>query len=532
MSANDWAATIIESLVVQGVSDFFIAPGSRCTPLVLAAAHHTKTQTYTHFDERGLGFYALGWMQCNKRPAAIIVTSGTAVGNLLPAIMEAHQSRLPLIVLTADRPPELRVSGANQTTNQPHIFEPWTHFNTDLLCEGSAFANELHSLCVHAVFRSKEGPIHLNLMFRGPFTDEALTYPKLTPISYSPSLPVVVEEISFPEKGVILIGRTCEDLSPIYSLSERLGWPIFADFLSQNRTSPHPNCIHFYEEFFTDEIEFVFQFGDRFISKKLLQWLEMKRPEHVLILDHEKYHDPSHTVTRRITASIGAFCNVFSDLSPRENDWLASFQKQDQDYFEQVQTLFENANATEPYFFWSLAQNPALENALLFIGNSMPIRNADHFFHPQKKPQAIFANRGVSGIDGNIATIAGIATNRENPVIGIIGDQAALHDLNSLALLQKCPNCTLIIINNQGGAIFSYLPISSSKHFEEYFFNPHAFDFSSIAQQFHLPYRAITSFEDFPLEPGIIEVCTNKERDQQVLQQIKQRFQDVAQVRI
>lgn len=532
MSANDWAAAIIESLVQQGVSHFFIAPGSRCTPLVLAAAHHPNTQTYNHFDERGLGFFALGWIQSQKKPAAIIVTSGTAVGNLLPAIMEAHQSHLPLIILTADRPPELRASGANQTTNQPHVFEPWTRFNTDLLCEGSAFAHELHSLCSHAVFKSKEGPVHLNLMFRGPFTDDAISFPELNPIPHDLAQTSFDEDISLPEKGVILIGRTCEDLSTIYSLSERLGWPILADLLSQNRANPHPNCIRFYEEFFTDEIDFVLQFGDRFISKKLLQWLEKKRPEHILVLEHEKHHDPSHTVTRRVTASFDAFCNAFSSLPTRVNDWLSSFLKQDQVYFEEIESLFEKENATEPYFFWSLAQNPVMENALLFIGNSMPIRNADHFFHPPKKLQMIFANRGVSGIDGNIATLAGIATENNASVIGIIGDQAALHDLNSLALLQKCPNCTLIIINNQGGAIFSYLPIFSSKHFEEYFFNPHAFDFSSISQQFHLPYRAITSFENFSLESGIIEVCTNKETDQQILKQIKQRFQDVAQVRI
>ena len=532
MYANNWAAIFVESFVTQGITDFFIAPGSRCTPLVLAAAHHPQVKTYTHFDERGLGFLALGGMQKHRKPAAITVTSGTSVGNLLPAIMEAHQSHLPLIVLTTDRPPELRMSGSNQTTVQFHIFEPWTRFNVDLLCDGPAYVQELHSLCSHAISRSKEGPVHFNLMFRAPFADSSFSFPKLKPISYNPPQLNITEDINLPEKGIILLGKTDEDLLPVYSLSEKLDWPIFADLLSQSRTNSHPNCIRFHEELLTDDIDFVLQFGDRFISKKLLQWLSKKRPEHVLILDHDQYYDPSHTVTHRITSSFDKFCDRFSNLSSRKNGWLSSFLEKDQIYFEEIQTIFEKDHLTEPLLFWKLSQSPLIKDALLFIGNSMPVRNADRFFHPKHEPRAIFANRGVSGIDGNIATIAGIATQEETPVIGIIGDQAALHDLNSLALLQKCPNCTLIIINNQGGAIFSYLPIHTSKYFDKYFFNPHTFDFSSIARQFCLPYRIIHSLEDFSIESGILEVCTNKERDRKIIHEINRRLKDVAQIRV
>lgn len=447
---------IIDQLINQGVTAFCIAPGSRSAPLALAAADHPQARTYVHFDERGLGFFALGLAQGAKKPVALIVTSGTAVGNLLPAVMEAHHSHTPLILLTADRPSELLDCGANQATDQVKIFSSFVRFQTtlDLTTPEKAVRTKIAHSCTFS------GPVHLNCPFREPFS----TTPKTAfgaPLStHKPQL-VAPPQTTTAKRGLILIGKVPE-VAPILRLAERLAWPVFADILSQARLTPTPEQIRHLDL----KPDLVLHFGERLTEKKVLQldcpWMHVS--------PHPELQDPAGRVTTRFQSDIEPFCETFQ--ASTEPGWLAQW----------LHRKSEPAVCPEAQAIQRL--DP--QGAAVFLGASMPIRLADRFLFPQNC-YGFFSNRGLSGIDGNIATAAGLAEGLKRPVIAFLGDQTCLHDLNSFALLKHYP-VQLIISNNFGGRIFSHLTYKDSPHYERLFANEHTLHFEGAAQMFGLSY--------------------------------------------
>lgn len=475
------AFSLIDALVSQGIFSFCIAPGSRSTPLVQAVINHPKAKSYVHFDERGLGFFALGLSMETKRPSALIITSGTAIANLLPAVMEASYSDIPLLVLSADRPIEDKDAGVNQTCEQSGFFQKFARFQAEITPEMEE--KTVRSIAYNAAMRLMHphpGPVHINCPFREP-----LYQPMQAPPSFSPSFSQSFGKLSSPpfttsfSRGVITIGKLPErnDLFPILKLAESLGWPIIADILSEARLFPTKEQIHPFSHKLYPTPQILLHFGNPPVEKTLLQWMQKAAITTLHISPFPSLIDPTRSLNGRVCASIPSFCAAFQ--AEKDPDWLSLWLKKHRFIGEEAFGyteihLMRDFSASFPPGFAA------------FFGNGRAIRDADLFFFP-KNCSSIFANRGLSGIDGNIATIAGIA--EQKPVIGFIGDQAALHDLNSFSLLKKTRYPALVLVsNNFGGGIFHHLPVRRDPFFASHWAFSHRWDFAKIALMFDLPY--------------------------------------------
>ncbi|MCC6128094.1 MAG: 2-succinyl-5-enolpyruvyl-6-hydroxy-3-cyclohexene-1-carboxylic-acid synthase [Chlamydiae bacterium] len=526
---NQMAWWIIDQLVQQGVFHFCIAPGSRSMPLALAAAHHPKARLQIHYDERGLGFYALGLAKVLKAPVAIIVTSGTAVGNLLPSVMEASHSYAPLILLTADRPPELLDAGANQTCDQIHLFGNFVRKSLHLpTADPDVSEPFVRSSVAHLANVATElmGPLHINWHIReGAFIPSFPSLKSGEKISFVSSQKVPSESTSLSGRGAIAVGRLPKrsDLFPILKLAKDLGWPVFADLMSEARFHPTDEQIIHFDWILKKQLshlqpEVLLHFGERLTSKVFLNAPHPQRCIHVSpFLDLQ---DPARRLTERVFSDISEFC-ALTQLTPAPTDWLNSWKEQDKRLDLCIKNHFENAtHCTEPEAFHELSRHFDSEWSL-YLGSGMPIRDANLFFFPEiTSPKIqIFSNRGLSGIDGNLATAAGLSEGLQRPLIAWVGDQAALHDLNSLPLIKKANYPILLIIsNNFGGGIFSHLPITNlESHFETLFAGAHTQEFGMAAKLFDLPYTKASSIEEFiacwnqrTKESAILELITSR----------------------
>lgn len=508
-----WADQLIASLIDQRVDYFCISPGSRSAPLALAIAKNKNAKSMIHFDERGMAFHALGYAKASGRPAALLVTSGSAVVNLFPALMEASYSRIPMIVLTADRPPELRDCGANQTADQVNIFGNYVRWFVDLPCPSPHFSeNYIGSTISHAVLcalSTPQGPVHLNCMFREPlFSDQTmesieLKTPRTFPFEFTLSEETLAtwgQELSQFKKGIILIGTLSNFYShhALYTLAKKLGWPIFADVLSNFRTQAHQEDVmcNYYDLILKSlpdlDVEALLYFGDYLVSKTLLTWISTKKPKKVFrVVEHLQRIDSSHLVTDRLFSSPDHFCKgVLPYVEEHEDSWRCQWAEYGRIIENCLETCTSQTEISEPGLI-QILKRTVREDLGFFFANSMPIRDADLFFFPKQTVGPIFGSRGSSGIDGNIATSIGICEALQKPLIAVIGDLAFLHDLNSLAqLMDKKTPLILIVINNGGGAIFSFLPIAKKTHHVERFFAcAHQFSFEHIAKQFALDYH-------------------------------------------
>jgi 2-succinyl-5-enolpyruvyl-6-hydroxy-3-cyclohexene-1-carboxylate synthase len=507
-----FAKLILDHLIERGVRRFCIAPGSRSTPLVHAIAKDERADAFVHFDERGCAYHAFGFAKGSKDPAVVVVTSGTAVGNLLPAIMEAHEERIPLIIITADRPPELRDAGANQTTPQVKIFSDFVRWQVDLPCPDSAIPESyIGSSIAQAIYkatRTPQGPVHINCMFREPFfTGEDLTHQQSTHYEQIHSTLSVhaVEQwakaLNTAEKGVIIAGslQTTRPLKSIIQLAEHLHWPILPDVLSGFRSEGFlHNAIPYYDailKIIPDlNPDFILHVGDRIVSTTLSRWLAKSTPKtYLMVADHPNRHDPNHKLTHRIESDPTLFCEQLLPFVARKSSWLDTWKTAS----DTIENHIDHAagGLTEPGLMRFLHHHLPPHFGL-FLANSMPIRDADQFFFPRFFRGPIFGKRGVSGIDGNIATAIGLAEGAQRPILAVLGDLTALHDLNSLAQLIKAKHPVIfLIINNRGGGIFEFLPIAEKKEiFEEFFAGAHPFNFEYAAKMFHIPHAPLKDF--------------------------------------
>jgi 2-succinyl-5-enolpyruvyl-6-hydroxy-3-cyclohexene-1-carboxylate synthase len=477
-----------------------------------------KENRLIHFDERGLGFYAQGFAKACKAPVAIIVTSGTAVANLLPSIVEAFQSRVPIIILSADRPPELRGCGANQTIDQVDLFHPFTKSTIDLAfsdpLSSDAYLASCLSFAVHESLTDPCGPVQINCMIREPLFSHEETSVSFSYCQYEPALPLPplssLEKwgklLSSYTKGIIILGSDAmdSDFTLLTQLAEHLGFPIFSDILSGARgmqESPF-HIKHFdliLKTFPNIKIEAILHIGNRITSKTLTTWLKNQgNIPYFFVADHSQRQDPFHQITHRLQSPTSFFCkNLLSFLTKKEPSWALSWKEKAEAAAESLSDFFtKNLDLTEPFIACSLSRF-----SHFFFSNSMPIRDADLFLFPSQGPCKVFANRGASGIDGNIATAIGIgsALNQKAPLITVLGDLATLHDLNSLALWQKSKTpIFFLILNNQGGAIFSFLPIAEKQQvFEELIATSHSYHFAFIAKTFNIPYFCVSSLQEW-----------------------------------
>ncbi len=518
-----WSGLIVDELIRQGIDYFCLSPGSRSTPLTTAVARHKMARKIVIYDERSAAFHALGFARATGKPAVLVCTSGTAAANYLPAIIEARQENVPLIVLSADRPPELRDSGANQTIDQIKLFGSYVRWFFDLPTPTTAlppsFVLGRVDRLVHKAFGPPAGPVHLNVMLREPLAPEVQPFPqkytdclawrensrapqtRLASVEHLPTestLKEVREIVQSTARGLVIVGGlpSTVDRTAIVRCLNRLGWVTLADVTSGLRLGydwqgfvPHLDLL------LTDgslRFDTVLHLGERYVSKRLMLHLQKHPPKtylRVSVSDH--WIDPAQTMTHLVQASPEAFCRLLADaLSPDAGSHFVRDLRQRSDEVERLLALRFDASEINQIALARMIASEIPAGHGLFLANSLSVREVDMFAQRLHGPVMMTANRGASGIDGNISTAAGLVAGLEQPGTLLIGDLAFLHDLNALSLLRHLKRpLVIVLVNNGGGGIFHWLPIARFEDvFETYFATPHAFTFEASARQFQLNY--------------------------------------------
>ena len=540
-----WAAVILEALTRHGVRHVCIAPGSRSTPLTLAAAENRAFIHHTHFDERGLGHLALGLAKASHEPVAVIVTSGTAVANLYPALIEAGLTGEKLVLLTADRPPELIDCGANQAIRQSGIFA--THPTETLSLPRPTRdipARWLVSTVDNALGALRAGALHINCPFAEPLygemDDTDLEWQQALGDWWQSDKPWLraPAALSSPQqrdwffwrqkRGVVIAGRmSAEEGKQVAQWAQRLGWPLIGDVLSQTG-QPLPctdlwlgNARAVTE---LEQAQIVVQLGGSLTGKRLLQWQATCRPEEYWLVDpREGRLDPAHHRGRRLVSSVAEWLerHPAEKRAPWATD-IPELSRQAWDLTAQHSDAFGEAQLAHRIHRY------LPEQGQLFVGNSLVVRLIDAFSRlPAGYP--VYSNRGASGIDGLISTAAGVQRANARSTLAIVGDLSALYDLNALALLrQASAPFVLLVINNNGGQIFSLLPTPQSER-ERFYLMPQNVQFEHAAAMFSLKYQRPENWAELESalntawsKPGatLIEVVVNDSDGAQMLQNL------------
>ncbi|MDQ1445247.1 MAG: 2-succinyl-5-enolpyruvyl-6-hydroxy-3-cyclohexene-carboxylate synthase [Acidimicrobiaceae bacterium] len=486
-----FAATLVDEWVRSGVTDAVVSPGSRSTPLALAVAAHPGVVVHVVLDERSAGFFALGLGLSTGRPAVVVTTSGTAAVELHPAVVEADLACVPMLVCTADRPPELHHVGAAQTVEQRLLFIGAARWAVEPGVPDQAAAHTWRSLAsrAHAEATVRPGPVHLNLAFRDPLVGEPGDLPpgrsggrawhQVSPAA-STSVAVAVPEGA---RGVIVAGAGAGDPSAVHGLAQAMGWPVLADPRSGCRL-PRPNTVAAADAILRARPyrpDFVLRVGAPWASKVLNEWLAGLDAEQWLVDEHGQWRDPERVVHRLLPCLPGP-----SDV-PAPADWLEEWA----DAEALAQQAIEDTAVGEPAIARNLMRDlPAGSN--LVVSSSMPIRDIEWYAEPRDGVR-VFANRGANGIDGVLSTALGIAAGSpETKTVALVGDLAFLHDVGALALAARRPDvdCTFLVVDNGGGGIFSFLPQATSlppATFEALFGTPHTLNIEAIAHAFGTP---------------------------------------------
>jgi 2-succinyl-5-enolpyruvyl-6-hydroxy-3-cyclohexene-1-carboxylate synthase len=566
-----WARMLVEELVRLGVRQFFVAPGARSTPLTVAAARCPGADVVLHVDERGTAFAALGYGRARGAPAAWVTTSGTAVANGVPAVVEASVDGVPMVLLTADRPPELRDTGANQTIDQVKLFGDYVRHHVDVPPPSEAIdpAYVLTTVdqAVHRARRVPAGPVHLNCGFRKPL--EPVDDPPSTPIPDAVAdwaraegpftryptpqvgpdadqLEELLGRLGPRERGLLVAGRldTPAEAAAVRRLARRLRWPLVPDLTSRLRLGPAPEGISvpFGDLVLTSDRarrhlrpEAVLHVGGRAVSKRLRRFLREAAPAVRAVARPDPSRlDPDHRVTHHVETHLRPFVDaLLARLPARDGSpaWREAWAAAN----ERVQAVLDEHLAagalTEPAVATVLARERPSGHALL-AGNSMPVRDLNRHAAPGGGAGPAYANRGASGIDGTVATAAGLALGHQGPATVLLGDLALWHDLNSLALLRDRP-VVVVVVNNDGGGIFHFLPIEAHDEvFEPYFTTPQGRSFGEAAATFGLSYSRPTSVEALRDAyraacdhdgPSLIEVRTDRHHNRAVHDALERR---------
>lgn len=579
-----WADLIVAELIRSGVRMFCLSPGSRCTPLTTAVAAHPDAPHVVHFDERGSAFFALGFARATGRPAAWITTSGTAVANGMPAVVEASVDGVPLILLTADRPPELRETGANQTIDQVKLFGDFVRWHFDLPTPTASISPEAVLTTVdQAVYRSRRmpcGPVHLNCMFREPLAPHSdggeygdylsplerwiddgvrpyTMYVPLCPVPIVDDLDRLTATLRRAERGLVVAGRLASKMQgdAVRWLGERLRWPILADVGSQLRMhefDASPNVIPSFDAMLvSDSFRFrhapdaVLQLGGPPTSRRLAGFLAEARPDtYTVIREAPSRLDPHHHVTTHVEADVVMFCRELADRINEQrsieelivdeevgSDWLQSWRSAALTAAGVVkESQAASAVLNEPSVAYVVSRTTQHG---LFLASSMPVRDVDSYGSVVGHGPLVASNRGASGIDGTVASAAGFARGLEAPVTLLVGDLALLHDLNSLSLAATSEHpIRIVVVNNRGGGIFSFLPIAQHVDvFETYFGTPHPYSFEHAAALFEISYEAPSTsselrdvLEEYTETTVLIEVVTDREENVRLHRELEQRI--------
>ncbi len=592
-----WASLIVEECLRNGIRVFCVSSGSRSTPLAYALSKvstKNKDVTVIHCaDERAAAFYALGYARGSGIPAAVVCTSGTAVANYLPAIVEASQDAVPMLILTADRPPELLDTGANQTIKQDGIFAEYVRWSFDLPCPTEAISPTfILSTISHACFRAvntPSGAVHINCQFREPLapvvekvaeaycaplenwlqnTLPFTRYSEHTTVPTEATLRTIATMLASAKFPLVAVGRLSsrEERDAVMQCAYMWRVPIVADIASGLRLHDLPNTITHLDQILLhpeslDSVkpDLVLHIGGSFVSKRLLQWFSSIRPRDYIQLSETPFRqDPNHQVTMRVQSDIPTTMKMLYKAASGFNaeSELAVHAFRLSQGIEEVleQHLKDSQNndneISEITAAMLVSKNIPSENGL-FLSNSMPVRDMDMYGLTQHESGYIHVgtNRGASGIDGILATASGFALGLKKPVTLIIGDLALIHDLNSTLLAARNPIPLVIIaINNDGGGIFSLLPIATNKNvssevFERFWGTPNDVAFDGIAhfsgllyempetlQEFEKAYKkALANTSSDAPHTTVIEVQTNRENNAEEHKMLQSKILSVLQ---
>lgn len=559
---------LISELEKNGVEHAVISPGSRSTPISLLLAEQETINLHVHVDERSAAFFALGIAKASKKPTVLVCTSGTAAANYFPAIVEAKISRIPLIVLTADRPHELRDVGAPQAIDQLDLYGKHVKWFMEMSTPDDSpgmirYAKTVGARAVSMAKQHPSGPVHVNIPLREPLIPDLDNLDRYRlkdkekqsirmetgefRISDSYFLDLAT---SLNGKGIIICGEIDkEDFSAkIIQLAEKTGFPIIADPLSQLRSNSADTniIIDTYDIFLRNEKvksllkpDVIIRFGSMPISKPLTIFLrENEEAKQIVVDGGSGYRDPNQLTTDMVYCEEAYFCEKLTSVITycSTNHFLNKWIDINELTKKELMQTAEIQEISEVKLFHSLGEMIP-HDSVLFVGNSMPIRDLDTFFHKQNKKVTIIANRGANGIDGTISTALGVGVIKQ-PLFLIVGDLTFFHDLNGLVLSQmyKLP-LTVLLINNNGGGIFSFLPqVDLPRHFELLFGTPLDIDFKHAVEMYKGEYKRIESwqgldklFKESNFKEGlrVWEIRTNREKNLLEHRQMTEKIQKV-----
>jgi 2-succinyl-5-enolpyruvyl-6-hydroxy-3-cyclohexene-1-carboxylate synthase len=546
-AAYAYTTAFVDELARSGVRHVCIAPGSRSTPLAIAIAEHDSLRTWMHLDERSAGFFALGMARVLDAPVALLCTSGTAAANFLPAVVEARRAGVPLLVLTADRPPELRDVGAAQTIDQNGLYGVHAKWFVDAALPEATpqllrYARTLACRAVALAAEEPAGPVHLNFPFREPLLPERMDAPPDLaaadalawhgrpggePWVSVPRVPRVLDDADVQRLAARLRDASRPLLvcgpqpraalaGPLGALARALGAPLLADPLSQLRWGTHDRTavVDRYDAMLRHEEttralapDLVLRFGALPTSKSLLLFLQRNAEASQVVAGTMGWSDPLLSADEMIPAEGVLLCErllaALGNTNGRRSTaaWLRAWRDADERVGAALAAYA--ASATEPFEGGALAATAAAlpAGASLFVSSSMPVRDLDAFAPGDARALRVLANRGANGIDGVVSTALGAAAagreRREGPLVLVIGDLAFYHDMNGLlAAKLHGLDATIVVLNNDGGGIFSFLPQAARKeHFELLFGTPHGLAFEPAARLYGARYAEVTSVE-------------------------------------
>ena len=559
-----YVGALVDELAHAGARHACICPGSRSTPLAYTLAAHPAIETWIHIDERSGSFFALGLAKALREPVILVCTSGTAAANFLPAVVEARYGRVPLIVLTADRPHELRDNGAPQAIDQAHLYGRNAKWFVDIALPegGDAALRYVRAIAARAAATALEGPagpIHINIPLREPLTppDGIINgnlyarrdaRPYIT-VAEGPRIPSpeivagVAHDLRVRPYGAIVCGPQSDPrlASAVAELAAALDYPIFADPLSGVRCGPHDRSrvLDCYDALLRDErterlpLHAVLRFGAMPTSKALAAF--MQRADRQIIVDGDGgWLDPSARADTIVHADSVAFCGALVErIRLRGHDhradmerWTMHWRTLNEQAHEAMTSYLDELNEpSEGKVFAELAKLLP-DNATLYAGNSMPVRDLDTFYPQSERRIRFLCNRGANGIDGVVSSALGAAAakSQDGPLVLVIGDLSFYHDLNGLLAAKRYPiNATIVLLNNDGGGIFSFLPQAANPaHFEELFGTPTGLDFEPIVEAYGCGFARVAAWDEFRAAvsasiaaPGVqvVELRTDRDRN-------------------
>jgi 2-succinyl-5-enolpyruvyl-6-hydroxy-3-cyclohexene-1-carboxylate synthase len=547
-----WGGVLVETLHRLGLREAVISPGSRSTPLTMAFARHPGIEAIPVLDERSAAFFAIGLARQRLRPVVLLCTSGTAGANYFPAVIEAQESGVPLLVITADRPPEMRECRSGQTIDQQKLFgSRVNHYHEFAVPQATLpMLRYLRQTVAHAWERTQwpfSGPVHLNAPFRDPLPpiadgattmlsgqlDERAFFAALRPRSGQAAR--LTSPVRLGGRGVIVAGQVRTGDAAAYArtvgkLASRLGWPVLADALSPLRHHARlvPNLVTTYDivaraTTLTKQLrpDRVLCLHDWPTSKALRQWLQAGDPEVTFVRRDNQNPDALHGRTTLVRASVESLAAALKP-GAKVRGWLAAWQQADR---RLTRSLARELAATDGLFEGQVsALLPRLlpKGTPLFVANSMPVRDLEYFCPANDRALMVHCNRGANGIDGTLSTALGLA-HGNRPAVLLTGDLALLHDANGFLSRPKFKgSLTIVLINNDGGGIFGHLPVAQFEPpFEEFFATPQKADFGKLCAAHGVSHVRIRDWKHFAQQLAklpargirVLELHTDRKRD-------------------